>query len=90
MAELTFSNVNGAFVAEFTASTDFNLHVEHEGIIEVYQSSVSGAKPALVQDLFKQRYDKVIDTTVMVPVPPIYMRVVCTILPTKACVISKS
>lgn len=84
--ELNFTKQDDYYVANFEANSNFNLHLEHNGVFEVYQSSVEGAKPAIVKDLFEHRYDKIVDTAVLVPIPPIYVRIVCNTLPSQAVV----
>ena len=49
--DLIFSNDNGIWVAEFEATSDFNLHIERdtEGRLDIYQKT-AGSKYELVYE----------------------------------------
>lgn len=87
--ELTFNKVNDAYVAEFTAEKDFNLHIERTdaGIISVYQRGSESGDYALVQGFgLDNRYRFVIDTDFTSAVYPKHIKVESVTQPSVAVV----
>lgn len=86
---LEFTNKNNAWEAEFTASADFNLHVEGlpEGDVRVFQSSVEGAGYAEVRGaMVYPSFGTVYDFDFSAVLYPKYIKVVCKSQPTLAVV----
>ena len=86
--ELNFEKKGSWWVAEFSATGNFNLHIERNegGSCSLYQSSVEGANYDYVRSINKGVNDTVIDTAVIVPVPPMYIKVESKAKPTMAVV----
>ena len=88
--ELTFTKAGGLYVAEFTATADFALHIEKpEGYLRLKQSSVEGAEYAFVRTSRFDDHEEVIDEAVQSVVYPIHIQVVTTVEPTMAIVTSE-
>lgn len=88
--ELEFTKNGEMYEATFTAEGNFALHIERAeaGEIDMYQTSVEGATPALVKiDGWGYRSDKVIDTDVSVLVAPKYITIKSKNQPTMAVVL---
>lgn len=82
--ELTFTYDSTMYVAEFQASSDFNLHIEKgEGSVVLYQTTVEGSKYDVVKTI-AEYYDKVIDIDFVGTVYPKYIKVESSVLPTMA------
>lgn len=85
--DLTFAKNGEWYVADFTADSDFNLHIEKAGgTCYLQQSSVSGGKHAAVRGAAWGRDVDVIDEGVAALVYPMYIRVKTSELPTLAVV----
>ena len=80
---------SGAYVAEFEATSDFNLHIEGvvEGNVRVYQRGSASGDYALVRGaMMYPAYGKVYDMDFTAAVYPKYMKVVCETEPAMAVV----
>lgn len=85
--ELTFNKVNNKYIATFTATSNFNIHIEQTGgIVELYYTSVEDAKPKYLKALNNSKDEKVIDVDCEVLVFPKYVTLESSVLPTKAIV----
>lgn len=88
--ELNFTKAGGLYVAEFTVTADFNLHIEKpNGALFIEQSSVEGAEYAPVKDFKLGINNQVIDEGYSALVYPMYIRVKSATMPTKAYVLSQ-
>ena len=78
MANLTFRRENNEYVAEFTATADFNIHIEKEnpGLLVIYQRGVSEGNYAEVIGARKYVYDNVYDVDFTTYVYPKYIKIV--------------
>lgn len=67
-----------AYEVEFTATSDFNLHIERKsgGYFLVYQKAVSGGKYAIVDNMGWQNGKDVIDLDFVGAVYPKFIKVV--------------
>lgn len=84
---LTFEKQGNKYVAEFEATSDFNLHIEKgNGTLSVLQSSVAGGKYDGVPSLRMMEVDAVLDTDVIGVIYPKQIRIVSEVLPTLAVV----
>lgn len=88
--ELSFIKTENGYVSEFKVESDFNLHIETEdkGAIELHQTSVEGANYDKVERLNSNYHDRVVDKTIIVPLPPMWLKITSTSLPTLAVVTS--
>lgn len=87
MATLNFSKQGDSYVAIFTATADFNIHIEKpNGAIVVEQSSVEGAEYAPIKDLNLGINNQVVDVDFAALVYPKYIRVKSATMPTMAVV----
>lgn len=87
MANITFNKVGDVYVAEFKVVANFNLHIEQRGgIVEMFQTSVEGARYAYVTALNISKYDEVIDKGCEALVYPLWIKLECRVQPTKAVV----
>lgn len=87
--DLTFNKVNNAYVAEFTAEKDFNLHIERAeaGAISVYQRGSETGEYGLVEGFrLDNRYRFVIDTDFVSAVYPKHIKVESATRPSVAVV----
>lgn len=86
--ELNFVKRGSRWVAEFTATGDFNLHIETAsgGNVAIEQKSVEDGRYAFVRSINKGVNDTVIDTAVIVPVPPVFIKIESKSMPTMAVV----
>lgn len=87
--ELNFQKSVNGWVAEFTATADFNLHIEGvlEGNVQVYQRGSSQGEYAFVRNAnIESTSRKVYDYDFAALVYPKYMQVICVTEPTKAVV----
>lgn len=83
--DLKFNKQGTKWVAEFEATSDFNLHIEKErGGIYIQQKSVREGKWDSVKNLNISPVDEVLEYGVIVPVPPMFVRIVSEIEPTMA------
>ena len=84
---LTFNKQGNLYVADFTAESDFALHIEKSaGYIRLKQSSVTGAEYAFVRGARFDDHELVIDEIVQSAVYPVNIRVVSVVEPTMAVV----
>lgn len=81
--ELTFTKTNRGFVADYTATTHFNLHIEGGGRVLLYKRT-SGANGDLIANI---PYHGVIDIDIAVNFESIYT-IVCETMPTVAEIIT--
>ena len=87
MATLNFTTEDDKYVATFKAEASFNLHIEQRGaIVKMSQTSVEGTDYAYVRALNESKFDNVIDTAVIVPIPPVWIKIVSRVKPTMAVV----
>lgn len=87
--DLTFSNQNNEWVAEFEVTADFNLHLEGvvEGLVKIFQKTVSDGAYAFVRaGTPYPSYQKVYDYDFVGAIYPKYIKVVCQEEPTLAVV----
>lgn len=85
--ELEFIKVGSRWVAEFTATGNFNLHIEKgEGSLGIYQSSVEGGKYDYVRQLNIAQYDKIVDVDFVGAIFPKWIKVESKSMPTMAVV----
>ncbi len=85
--ELTFSKINGGYVATFDATTSFNLHIEKNGgnlSVALRTSQTGGYAP--VKDVIEYAYDNTIDIDFMGGIFPKSVQIMCGTMPTKAIV----
>lgn len=76
--ELTFNQEGKKFVAEFTASADFNLHIEKHwgGEVSILKSTVDEEGATYVQELKMGEYQSVLDKDFSEKVYPKHYRIV--------------
>ena len=82
--KLNFSKQDGRWVAEFTATADFNLHIEgvNDGNVQVYQRGTSTGEYAFVRGSVQYpNYGKVYDMDFTAVVFPKYIKVSCATEP---------
>lgn len=87
--EIVFEKKDSAWVSEFEATSDFNLHIEGvlEGNVRVLQSTVKGGGYAFVRGSTPYpTYGNVYDYTFTDFVYPKYIKVECATEPTMAVV----
>lgn len=86
--ELTFSKSGEVYVAEFSATGDFNLHIEGvtAGDVQVFQRGTASGSYARVKSVNPYSYENVYDYDFSAAVYPKYIRVVCPANPTSATV----
>lgn len=87
--DLNFTKKDGAWVAEFAAAADYNLHIE--GVVEdnvsVFQRGTPSGEYAYVRGGTPYpSYEKVYDCDFSSYVYPKYVKVVCATEPTMAVV----
>lgn len=84
--ELKFNKQGTKYVAEFTATGDFNLHIEREkqGFILVQQRTTTSGKFDSISGGNFSSVDSVIDCDFIGTVYPKYIKVVSEVLPTFA------
>jgi hypothetical protein len=85
--ELTFNKVKDSFVAEFEATSDFNLHIERNegGSILLYQKT-AGQGYDIVDNFGVQKHQGVIDIDFTALIYPKYIKVVSEVQPALAIV----
>ena len=85
--DLEFVLNDDLYIADFTASGDFNLHIEQQsaGFVDVYQSSIADGKYDIVKGV-AHTYREVFDEDFVGVVYPKYIRVVLQRAPSKAVV----
>ena len=86
---LNFTKNEDVWVAEFTATADFNLHIEGvvEGNVRIYQrGSASGAYSLVRGAMMYPSYNNVFDMDFTAAVYPKYMKVECATEPAMAVV----
>lgn len=84
---LNFVQTAEGCVAEFTATSDFNLHIEgvKEGDVRVYQRGTSDGEYAYVRAATPYpSFSNVYDFDFAALVYPKYIKVACANMPTKA------
>lgn len=88
---LEFQKVNGSYVAEFTATGDFAVHMEknNNSPVHFYQTSIEGTQYDLCKSLKMAAEDRVLDIAVPLVVSPMYLKVVSYELPTMAVITIK-
>ena len=77
--ELTFNQVGKQYIAEFTASADFNLHIEKHwggGVVNISKCSVDEEGATYVQELKMGDYQSVLDKDFSEKVYPKHYRIV--------------
>lgn len=85
--DLNFQKVGSFYVADFTAESDFNVHIEKEnGDIFLMQSTIANGEYDYVHNANFNRADSVIDVDFTALVYPKHIRVKSRVLPTKATV----
>lgn len=85
--ELTFNKVGDLYVADFTAESDFALHIEKQaGYLRVKQTTVANAEYAVVRNACIDDSAIVIDEIFQSAIYPVHIRVEAVALPTKAVV----
>ena len=85
--DLNFTKQGNLYVADFTATSDFNIHIEkEEGYIHILQSTVEGGEYDYIKGLNISHLDPVIDMDFTAAVYPKYIRVKSRVMPTKAVV----
>ena len=80
---------SGAYVAEFKATSDFNIHIEGvvEGNVRVYQRGTADGEYAYVREATPYpSFSNVYDFDFAAAVYPKWIKVVCPVMPTKAVV----
>ena len=84
--ELQFNKDGNNYIAEFTASDDFNLHIEREdrGFLKVMQRTTASGAYDNIQGASFNYTDPVIDVDFTAAVYPQYIRVISFIKPTMA------
>ena len=85
--KLNFEKNESVWAAEFTATKDFNLHIEGvtEGTVSVYQRGSAEGEFAFVRSATPYpSYGKVYDFDFSALVYPKYIKVVCAAEPTMA------
>lgn len=88
--EIKFTQENGRYVAHFSVSSDFNIHIEKKGgTMHFLQSTVQGGRYDLINDLNFGTDQEVIDVDCTALVYPKYIEIVSAVLPTKAVVTEK-
>lgn len=89
--QLTFNKVNNIYVAEFEATSDFNVHIERitHGMLAFYQRTTTSGEYAEITDLKQLIRDKVFDTDFAAFVYPKYIKVVSGVEVTTATVTFK-
>lgn len=87
--DLTFEKQGSVYVSEFTAESDFNLHIEKgDGYLEIKQRT-SGGKYDHVKGIGNNNFDPVIDLDFTGLVYPKTIRVECHVQPSVAIVTSE-
>ena len=85
--DLTFKKTGNSYIADFEASSDFNLHIEKgAGYIYIEQSTVLDGEYDSVKGIDFVPADPVIDIDMTALVYPKYIRIKSRVLPTKAVV----
>lgn len=83
--EILFENKDNAYVAEFEAAGDFNLHIEgvEEGKVKVFQRGASAGGYSFVRGATPDiSYGNVYDRDFSAVVYPKYIKVECATQPT--------
>jgi hypothetical protein len=85
--ELKFTKKGDWYEADFTAESDFNLHIEKpHGPLVVYQTTIEGSQYEAVQGLDFGLDNDVVDIDFTAVVFPKYIRVMSKVMPTMAVV----
>jgi hypothetical protein len=87
--ELKFTKDGEKFISEFTATADFNLHLEGvvEGNVKVYQRGTASGEYAYVRTATPYpSFSSVYDCDFSALVYPKYIKVECPVQPTMAVV----
>lgn len=88
MATLNFTKVGDKYVAEFEATTDFNLHIERNesGFLFVNQRTTSSGAYDSVKGASFNYGDAVVDMDFVGTIYPKYIQIVSKVKPTMAIV----
>lgn len=88
--EITFSKSGEVYVAEFSVTGDFNLHIEGvtAGDVQVFQRGTTSGSYARVKSVNPYSYEKVYDYDFSAVVYPKYIKIVSEVEPTLAVVTS--
>lgn len=88
--EITFSKSGEVYVAEFSVTGDFNLHIEGvtAGDVQVFQRGTASGSYARVKSVNPYSYEKVYDYDFSAVVYPKYIKIVSEVEPTLAVVTS--
>ena len=88
MEHLTFLNQGGAYVAEFVATTNFNLHIEKTdgGGLFFYQKSIYDGNYAPIKGIEFGKHDYCLDEDFSGVVYPKYIKIVSNTMPEVAVV----
>ena len=75
--ELNFTLENGLYVATFTATTNFNIHIEREsrGLLGILQTSVENSQYSPIID-HKSLQDKIFDCDFSGVIWPKYIKII--------------
>lgn len=82
--ELTFNKTEIGYMADYSATTHFNLHIEGGGRVYLYKRT-SGEKGSLIASIPAE----VVDVDIVVDFPATY-EVVCDTMPTMAVITEKA
>lgn len=88
MENLVFTKQDSGYVAEFTATGDFNLHIEkkEKGGVFFYQKSIYDGEYVPIKDIKFDKYDFYLDTDFSALVYPKYIKIVSNAIPEVAVV----
>jgi hypothetical protein len=85
--ELTFTKVGDKYVAQFTVTSDFNIHIEKSGgRIVLFQSSIENGSYDYVSGATIADTDGVFDSDFTALIYPKYIKMTADVMPTKAVV----
>lgn len=85
--ELTFTKEWDKYVAEFEATSDFNIHIEKSGgRIVIFQSSIENGEYDYVSGATIADTDGVFDSDFTALIYPKYIKMVADVMPYKAIV----
>lgn len=85
--ELTFTKVGDKYVALFTVTSDFNIHIEKSGgRVVLFQSSIENGEYDYVSGATIADTDGVFDSDFTALIYPKYIKMVADVMPTKAVV----
>lgn len=86
--DLEFKLQEGLYVAEFTADTKFNLHIERAsgGLVKIQQRGSYRGEYADIESISKANLPMIIDYDVPVDIAPKYFKIILETAPTLAIV----